>query len=98
MNIPNFNDRSSAFHIKMFRSLSAHTFNLFLQGTPAMSVNAIDKSDVNSTKNSDSGDSWNSAVEEAKELGIQWERPKSDKRSADDIIEDSALLKNLGNQ
>ena len=62
-----------------------------------MSVKAIDKSNT-STHNSDSGDSWNSAVKEAKDLGIQWERPTSDQRSAEDIIEDSALLKNLGNQ
>ncbi|PVZ12283.1 MULTISPECIES: type III effector HrpK domain-containing protein [unclassified Pseudomonas] len=36
--------------------------------------------------------------EKAEALGIQWERPENDKRSAQDIIDSSPLLKNLGNQ
>jgi hypothetical protein len=35
---------------------------------------------------------------EAEKLGIQWERPEADKRSAKDIIDGDPLLKNLGNQ
>lgn len=38
------------------------------------------------------------ARDQAKELGIVWERPEGDDRSAQDIIDDSSLLKNLGNQ
>jgi hypothetical protein len=35
---------------------------------------------------------------DAENVGIRWERPEDDKRSAKDIIDDSPLLKNLGNQ
>lgn len=38
------------------------------------------------------------AKEQAKELGIEWERPKGDDRSAKAILEDTPLLKNLKNQ
>ncbi|MFM9272195.1 hypothetical protein ACJ7V3_18355, partial [Halomonas elongata] len=38
------------------------------------------------------------AREEAEKLGIRWELPDDDERSAQDIIDDSSLLKNLGNQ
>ncbi|UXN58289.1 type III effector HrpK domain-containing protein [Phyllobacterium zundukense] len=38
------------------------------------------------------------ARDQAEELGIGWERPEGDDRSAQDIIDDSLLLKNLGNQ
>lgn len=38
------------------------------------------------------------ARKQAEELGIQWERPEGDDRSAEDIINGSNLLKNLGNQ
>ncbi|MEQ7921718.1 type III effector HrpK domain-containing protein [Xanthomonas sp. WHRI 1810A] len=38
------------------------------------------------------------AREKAEALGIQWERPDNDERSAQQIIDDSPLLKNLGNQ
>jgi hypothetical protein len=41
---------------------------------------------------------WQEAVSQAKDAGIEWERPKDDKRSAQEIIDDSPLLKNLGNQ
>ncbi|WP_434577242.1 type III effector HrpK [Pseudomonas sp. Z5-35] len=36
--------------------------------------------------------------EKADARGIQWERPENDQRSAQEIINDSPLLKNLGNQ
>lgn len=35
---------------------------------------------------------------QAEKAGVKWELPDSDKRSAEDIINDSPLLKNLGNQ
>ncbi|MBK4214313.1 hypothetical protein JJJ17_00090 [Paracoccus caeni] len=38
------------------------------------------------------------AKDKAKSLGIRWERPSDDKRSAQDIIDKDPLLKNLGNQ
>lgn len=38
------------------------------------------------------------AREAAEKAGIKWELPEDDKRSAQDIIEDNPLLKNLGNQ
>jgi len=41
---------------------------------------------------------WEQAQKDAKDAGILWERPDDDKRSAQEIIEDSELLKNLGNQ
>lgn len=36
--------------------------------------------------------------EQAEQLGILWELPPGDERSADDIIQSNPLLKNLGNQ
>lgn len=41
---------------------------------------------------------WDEAKEQAKEAGIRWERPEDDKRTAKEILDDSELLKNLGNQ
>lgn len=41
---------------------------------------------------------WDAAVQDAKKVGISWERPKDDKRSAKEILDDSPILKNLGNQ
>jgi hypothetical protein len=38
------------------------------------------------------------ARKEAEALGIKWERPKGDERSAKEIVDDNPLLKNLGNQ
>lgn len=38
------------------------------------------------------------ARKKAEDLGIEWERPKGDDRSAKDIIEGDRLLKGLGNQ
>ncbi len=43
---------------------------------------------------------WGNAVDraKAKDAGIEWQRPKDDHRTAEDIIHDSPLLNNLGNQ
>ncbi|KXF74788.1 type III effector HrpK [Paramesorhizobium deserti] len=38
------------------------------------------------------------AREQAEALGIEWTRPKGDDRSAQDIIDDTPLLRDLGNQ
>ncbi|WP_437881530.1 type III effector HrpK domain-containing protein [Pseudomonas sp. LRF_L74] len=38
------------------------------------------------------------ARKKAEEKGIEWERPQGDKRSADDILKDNPLLKDLENQ
>ena len=58
---------------------------------------------VKAVNNAGSGDSssvkgWEQAAEQAKAAGIRWDRPADDKRSAQEIIDDSPLLKNLGNQ
>ncbi|KTB81749.1 type III effector HrpK domain-containing protein [Pseudomonas syringae] len=39
---------------------------------------------------------WEQAVQQSREVGIQWQLPDDDKRSAQQIIDDSPLLKNLG--
>jgi uncharacterized membrane-anchored protein YjiN (DUF445 family) len=64
-----------------------------------MSVNAVSNLGVN-TKPEDpkAGEAWELAVKQAKDAGIEWQRPKDDTRSAQEIIDDSPLLKNLGNQ
>ena len=41
---------------------------------------------------------WEDAQEQAKDAGIRWERPANDRRTAQEIVDDSPLLKNLGNQ
>ncbi|MDH2326577.1 hypothetical protein QCN27_06825 [Cereibacter sp. SYSU M97828] len=41
---------------------------------------------------------WEQAKADAKEAGILWERPAGDTRDAKTILEESDLLKNLGNQ
>lgn len=41
---------------------------------------------------------WEEAQQQAKDAGIRWERPAGDTRSAEEIINDSPILKNLGNQ
>lgn len=46
----------------------------------------------------DNTKAWNEAKEQAKDAGIRWERPEDDKRTAKEILNDSSLLKNLGNQ
>ncbi|AVU77315.1 type III effector HrpK domain-containing protein [Pseudomonas rhizophila] len=43
-------------------------------------------------------EAWDQAIKQAKDAGIEWERPKGDDRSAQDIINDTPVLKNLGNQ
>nr|WP_268944810.1 hypothetical protein [Pseudomonas sp. KNUC1026] len=55
---------------------------------------------VASNERSDSNNQWGDAVDraKAKDAGIEWERPKGDNRSAQEIIDSSPLLKNLGNQ
>lgn len=62
-----------------------------------MTVKAVSNND-NPPAGSESDKAWNQAVEDAKEVGIRWERPKDDTRSAQEIIDDSPLLKHLGNQ
>lgn len=64
-----------------------------------MSVNPVSNLGVN-TKPEDpqAGAAWELAVQQAKDAGIEWQRPKDDTRSAQEIIDDSPLLKNLGNQ
>ncbi|WP_288587661.1 type III effector HrpK domain-containing protein [uncultured Methylobacterium sp.] len=41
---------------------------------------------------------WNQAQEQARNAGIRWEKPAGDERSAQEIIDGSRLLKDLGNQ
>lgn len=55
---------------------------------------------IKTVTNNDSSAEWGNAVDraKAKDAGIEWQRPKDDHRSAQDIIDDSPLLKNLGNQ
>lgn len=43
-------------------------------------------------------EAWEEAAKAAKAAGIQWDRPKDDGRSAQDIIKDTPLLQGLGNQ
>ncbi|MFF7708867.1 type III effector HrpK domain-containing protein [Pseudomonas sp. NPDC007930] len=61
-----------------------------------VAVNKLTKAEAKSTSDAQ----WGDAVEraKAKDAGIEWERPKDDNRSAQQIIDDSPLLKNLGNQ
>ncbi|WP_462381234.1 HPP family protein [Pseudomonas sp. Marseille-QA0892] len=63
-----------------------------------MSVKAAGNSSVDTSAGSDSTRAWDEAAAQAKEVGIRWERPEDDKRSAQEIIDDTPLLKNLGNQ
>jgi uncharacterized membrane-anchored protein YjiN (DUF445 family) len=64
-----------------------------------MSVNAVSPIGV-TTKPEDpkAAEAWELAVKEAKDAGIEWERPKDDNRSAQQIIDETPVLKNLGNQ
>lgn len=62
-----------------------------------MAVTAITTDRPNSG-NPDDIKAWETAVAEAEKAGIYWERPEGDTRSAQEIIDDSPLLKNLGNQ
>lgn len=50
------------------------------------------------TVNPETVDKWDQAQKSAKDAGIVWERPKGDNRSAQDIINGTPLLRDLGNQ
>ncbi|MCO4318566.1 type III effector HrpK [Phyllobacterium sp. 21LDTY02-6] len=50
------------------------------------------------TVDPDTAKAWDEAQKAAKDAGIIWERPKNDNRSAEDIINDTQLLRDLGNQ
>ncbi len=63
-----------------------------------MSVKSITHADANSKTESGSAKEWEEAAKQAKDAGIRWQRPSGDDRSAQEIIDDSPLLKNLGNQ
>jgi hypothetical protein len=63
-----------------------------------MTVKAANNTDVNSKGDSGSVSAWEQAAQQAKDVGIRWERPADDQRSAQDIIDASPILKNLGNQ
>lgn len=63
-----------------------------------MTVKATSNAGVNAHGDSSSVKNWEQAAEQAKQAGIRWEKPEDDKRSAKEIIDDSPLLKNLGNQ
>lgn len=64
-----------------------------------MSVNPVSNLGVNTRpEDPEAGKAWELAVQQAKDAGIEWQRPKDDNRSAQEIIDDSPLLKNLGNQ
>ncbi|MGZ9706918.1 type III effector HrpK domain-containing protein [Pseudomonas sp. GNP013] len=56
--------------------------------------------EVNAHSRNHSSSEWGNAVDRAKanDAGIEWQRPEEDHRSAEDIINASPLLKNLGNQ
>jgi hypothetical protein len=63
-----------------------------------MTVKPAGNTDVDSKGGSGSVNAWEQAAQQAKDVGIRWERPADDQRSAQDIIKDSPILKNLGNQ
>ncbi|MEP7454278.1 type III effector HrpK domain-containing protein [Phyllobacterium sp. SB3] len=50
------------------------------------------------TVDPETANKWEEAQKSAKDAGIIWERPKGDNRSAQDIINDTRLLRDLGNQ
>ncbi len=62
-----------------------------------MSVTPITTAKPN-TGNPDDVKAWEAAVADAEKAGIYWKRPAGDKRSAQDIIDNDPVLKNLGNQ
>lgn len=51
-----------------------------------------------SSSNADAVQAWEKAKDQAKDAGIQWERPSGDNRSAQQIIDDTPILRDLGNQ
>lgn len=63
-----------------------------------MTVKAERTEGANANEGSSSVKDWEHAAEQAKQVGIQWERPADDKRTAEEIIDASPLLKNLGDQ
>lgn len=65
-----------------------------------MALDAVSDTPITTKKPDDpkAAEAWDQAVQQAQEAGISWERPKDDHRSAQEIIDDSALFKNLGNQ
>jgi hypothetical protein len=63
-----------------------------------MTVKPASNTDVDAKGSSDSTGAWEQAAQEAKDVGIRWERPADDQRSAQEIINDAPILKNLGNQ
>jgi hypothetical protein len=65
-----------------------------------MSLAIIDLPKLITDVISKSKEQWGDSVEraKAKDAGIEWQLPEGDKRSAQDIIDDTPLLKNLGNQ
>jgi hypothetical protein len=63
-----------------------------------MSVKSITHANVSSETESGPVKAWEQAANQAKDAGIRWQRPSGDDRSAKEIIDDSPLLKNLGNQ
>ena len=65
-----------------------------------MSAPVTNAPDIKTLTKKDASAEWGDAVDraKAKDAGIEWQRPKDDNRSAQEIIDDSPLLKNLGNQ
>lgn len=65
-----------------------------------MSTSVSNAPEVKSAPRKDSQAEWGSAVDRAKarDAGIEWQRPSDDNRSAQQIIDETPLLKNLGNQ
>lgn len=63
-----------------------------------MTIKATGTAGESHKMDSDATKAWEQAAEQAKDAGIRWTRPKDDNRSAQDIIDDTPLLKNLGNQ
>lgn len=61
-----------------------------------MTVSALNNRTNSKTDSSEKD--WGTAVDEAERVGIRWERPEGDDRSAKDIINDDPLLKNLDNR
>ncbi|MGY2375647.1 type III effector HrpK domain-containing protein [Pseudomonas sp. SDO524_S393] len=65
-----------------------------------MSAPVSNAPEIKTLTKHDSSAEWGDAVDraKAKDAGIEWNRPKDDHRTAQEIIDDTPLLKNLGNQ
>lgn len=65
-----------------------------------MSIDALGMKGLTSALKTspDNEDAFSEAARQARDAGIRWALPDSDKRSAQQIIDDSPLLRNLGNQ